>query len=181
MDAIDHFGALRQVMPNAVAISSWDLTQIVAVAAEQATSLAIGDLPSLAVYRGDGERRYLDAGTAGLRSTPLLQALALDNKAFNGGGAVRQLAAGHVFQLIQHCSFADGDDRFTVLVVDHPHATTWKRRCRALQPRVRQPDRADRRPARCRRHNRPRPSRQDPVRLAARSRPQCGRPGAWWW
>jgi uncharacterized protein involved in type VI secretion and phage assembly len=64
MDAIDHFGALRQVMPNAVAISSWDPRQLVAVAAEQATSLAIGDLPSLAVYRGDGERRYLDAGTA---------------------------------------------------------------------------------------------------------------------
>jgi type VI secretion system secreted protein VgrG len=119
MDAIDHFGALRQVMPNAVAISSWDPTQLVAVAAEQATSLAIGDLPSLAVYRGDGERRYLDADTAGLRSTRLLQALELDNKAFNGGGAVRQLAAGHVFQLTQHGSFAAGDDRFIVLAVEH--------------------------------------------------------------
>jgi len=118
-DAIDHFGALRQVMPNAVAISSWDPTQLVAVAAEQATSLAIGDLPSLAVYRGDGERRYLDADTAGLRSTRLLQALELDNKGFNGGGSVRQLAAGHRFQLTQHNNYAAGDDGFTVLTVDH--------------------------------------------------------------
>jgi type VI secretion system secreted protein VgrG len=119
LDAIDHFGARRQVMPNAVAVSSWDPAQLVAVAAEQATSLAIGDVPTLPVYRGDGERRYGDAAAATLRSERVLQSLELGNKCFTGGGAVRQLAAGHAFQLTQHGNFADGENRFTVLAVDH--------------------------------------------------------------
>jgi type VI secretion system secreted protein VgrG len=116
LDAIDHFGALRQLMPNAVAVSSWDPAQLVAVSAEQATSLAIGDLPLMPVYRGDGESRFADAAVASLRSERMLQSLELGNKTFTGGGAVRQLAAGHAFQLTQHDHYAD---RFTVLSVDH--------------------------------------------------------------
>ena len=48
MDAIDQFGALRQLRANAVAVSSWDPAQLVAVCAEQATSLLIGEVPTLA-------------------------------------------------------------------------------------------------------------------------------------
>jgi type VI secretion system secreted protein VgrG len=118
-DAIDHFGALRQVLANAVSISSWDPTQLVALAAEQSTSLAIGEVPALPVYREDGERRYQDAAAAGLRSQRMLQALELDNKTYTGGGSVRQLAAGHSFQLTQHEHYGDGNDAFTVLWVDH--------------------------------------------------------------
>jgi type VI secretion system secreted protein VgrG len=119
LDAIDHFGAVRQVMSNAVAISSWDPAQLVAVAAEQTTSLAIGDVPTMPVYRGDGEQRFADSAGAGLRSERMLQALELKNKVFDGGGAVRQLAAGHSFQLTQHGHYLEGNDRFTVLAVDH--------------------------------------------------------------
>jgi type VI secretion system secreted protein VgrG len=118
-DAIDHFGAQRQVMANAVAVSSWDPQQLVAVAAEQATSLSIGDVPTLSRYHGDGERRFADAAMAGLRSERFLQAHEQGNKVFTGGGAVRQLAAGHAFQLTQHSHYADGANRFTVLAVDH--------------------------------------------------------------
>jgi type VI secretion system secreted protein VgrG len=119
MDAIDQFGALRQVRANAVAVSSWDPAQLVAVSAEQATSLAIGELPTMARYRGDGERRFIDAAAASLRGNRMLQALELDNKGFTGGGAVRQLAAGHAFQLTQHGQHAEGSNHFTVLSVDH--------------------------------------------------------------
>lgn len=115
-DAIDHFGALRQVTSNAVAISSWDPGQLVAVAAEQATSLAIGELPAMTRYQGAGERKLTDAAMADQRSTRLLQAYELDNKSFQGGGAVRQLAAGHTFELTQHDHYSGG---FTVLAVDH--------------------------------------------------------------
>ncbi len=118
-DAIDEFNALRRIQANAVTISSWDPTQLVAPAAEQTTSLDIGELPALAIYDGSAERRHADTAAADPHSRLMLQALELDNKLFEGQGAVRRMAAGHGFQLTQHENYADGANQFTALWVEH--------------------------------------------------------------
>lgn len=118
-DAIDEFRARRQVQANAVSISSWDPEQLLAPAAEQQSSLDAGELPTLAIYDGSGERIASDSGAADPHSQLMLQALELDNKVFEGAGAVRRLAAGHAFNLTQHERYPDGDSAFTVLTVTH--------------------------------------------------------------
>jgi type VI secretion system secreted protein VgrG len=118
-DAIDEFRARRQVQANAVSISSWDPEQLLAPAAEQQSSLDAGELPALAIYDGSGERIASDSGAADPHSQLMLQALELDNKVFEGAGAVRRLAAGHAFNLTQHERYPDGDGAFTVLAVTH--------------------------------------------------------------
>jgi type VI secretion system secreted protein VgrG len=116
-DAIDEFRARRQIQANAVSISSWDPFQLVAPAAEQASSLQAGELPVLAIYDGSGERIASDGGAADPHSGLMLQALELENKIFEGAGAVRRLAPGHGFALTQHERYPDG--AFTVLSVCH--------------------------------------------------------------
>jgi type VI secretion system secreted protein VgrG len=118
-DAIDEFRARRQVQANAVSISSWDPAQLIAPAAEQQSSLDAGELPSLPIYDGSGERIASDNGAADPHSQLILQALELDNKVFEGAGAVRRLAAGHAFHLTQHHRYPVGDNAFTVLWVRH--------------------------------------------------------------
>ncbi len=116
-DAIDQFSALRRVQPNAVASSSWDPGQLVAHAAERTSSVEAGELPVLAMFDGSGERRYADGAAAQMHSERVLQSHELGNKHFAGAGAVRELAAGHAFQLTQHERY--GDERYTVLWVEH--------------------------------------------------------------
>ncbi|QYF95750.1 type VI secretion system tip protein VgrG [Massilia sp. PAMC28688] len=117
-DAIDQFRARRQVQANAVSISSWDPEQLLAPSAEQQSSLDAGELPTLAVYDGSGERIASDSEVADPHSALMLQALELENKTFEGAGAVRRLAAGHAFTLTQH--EREGDDAsFKVLWVRH--------------------------------------------------------------
>jgi type VI secretion system secreted protein VgrG len=118
-DAIDRFSATRQAQANAATTSSWDPAQLVAPAAGQSSSLDCGELPVLEVHDGSGERRHADGAQAELHSELMLQAFELDNKVFTGAGAVRQLAAGHAFRLTRHARYGDGDDRFTVLWVEH--------------------------------------------------------------
>jgi type VI secretion system secreted protein VgrG len=118
-DAIDQFAAVRRVQPNAVASSSWHPEQLFAHAAERTSSIDAGELPSLPMHDGSGERRHADGAAATLHSELVLRAFELDNKHFTGAGAVRQMAAGHVFQLTQHERYPMGEDRFTVLWVSH--------------------------------------------------------------
>lgn len=118
-DAIDEFHSRRQVQANAVSISSWDPDQLVAPAAEQHSHLDAGELPDLPVHDGSGERIASDAGAPDSHSELMLKALELENKSFAGAGAVRRLAAGHAFDLLQHERFADGEARFKVLWVEH--------------------------------------------------------------
>ncbi|WP_188916119.1 type VI secretion system Vgr family protein, partial [Pseudoduganella buxea] len=49
----------------------------------------------------------------------MLQALELDNKLFEGAGAVRRLAPGHAFTLTQHERYGPGSDAFVALWVEH--------------------------------------------------------------
>jgi type VI secretion system secreted protein VgrG len=118
-DAVDAFGARRRIAANAVAISSWDPAQLLAPAAEQQSMLDAGAVPPLALYDGSGERIAAGSALARQHSGLMLQALELDNKIFEGAGAVRRLAAGCAFQLAQHDRYPEGDNAFTVLWVSH--------------------------------------------------------------
>lgn len=119
-DAIDAFHARRQVVPNGVSISSWNPAALIAPAAETASHLDIGRLPALPVHDGSGECIGGDSGAAARAHGELmLLALEAGNKVFEGGGAVRRLAAGHGFTLTQHARYPSGADAFTVLWVQH--------------------------------------------------------------
>ena len=118
-DSIDEFRARRQVRANAVSISSWDPSQLVAPAAEQQSSLNVGELPALSIYDGSGERIASDRGAADPHSRLMLQALEHEYKVFEGAGAVRRLAAGYAFHLTQHDRYPEGENAFTVLWVHH--------------------------------------------------------------
>ncbi|QGZ37657.1 type VI secretion system secreted protein VgrG [Pseudoduganella flava] len=121
-DAIDQFGAQRRIAPNAVTISSWDPAQLLAPASEQQSSLDLGEVPTLAIHDGSGERiasGFENGATPDLHSRLMLQALEQDNKLFDGAGAVRRLAPGHGFHLAQHDRYPEGQNGFTVLWVEH--------------------------------------------------------------
>jgi type VI secretion system secreted protein VgrG len=116
-DAIDQFAAVRRIASNSVTSSSWHPDELIAHAAERASSLDAGELPVLAMHDGSGERRHADGMAAQAHSELVLRSHELDNKQFEGAGAVRQMAAGHAFQLTQHERY--GDERYTVLWVVH--------------------------------------------------------------
>lgn len=116
-DAIDTWHACRTVQPNGVALSSWDPAQLLAPAAEHRSQLDAGDLPAMAIYDGSGERIASDQADA--HGRVMLQAVEGANKIFMGTGAVRRLAAGHAFTLSQHDHYADGENGFKVLWVEH--------------------------------------------------------------
>jgi len=118
-DAIDGFSARRKLAANAVAISSWDPAQLVAPAYEQRSNLDAGELPTLWLFDGSGERIASSRAAADTHSELMLQALEFDNKVFEGTGAARRLAAGHAFQLTQHDRYSKGENVFTVLWVQH--------------------------------------------------------------
>lgn len=116
-DAIDAFGARRQVAANAVTISSWDPAQILAPNAELASTLDAGELPPLPVYDGSGER--IASSGADDHAQLMLRALELDNKLFEGQGAVRRMAPGHRFELARHERYPEGENAFKALWVEH--------------------------------------------------------------
>jgi type VI secretion system secreted protein VgrG len=118
-DAIDGFSARRTLAANAVAISSWDPAQVFAPACEQRSNLDAGEVPALWLYDGSGERIASTRALADTHSELMLQALECENKAFEGTGAARRLAAGHGFQLTQHDGYPGGENAFTVLWVRH--------------------------------------------------------------
>lgn len=118
-DAIDGFRARRRVQANGVAISSWDPAQLLAPGCEHVSHLDAGELPSLQVFDGSGERIASERGAADGHSELMLQALELENKAFEGTGAVRRLAAGYGFYLSQHDRYPEGANAFKVLSVWH--------------------------------------------------------------
>lgn len=116
-DSIDQFSARRAIAPNAISIASWAPAQVAAPAAEQASNLDAGELPSMSIYDGSEERSQTASGTADGHSLLMLQAAELANKQFLGEGSARRLAAGSNFALTGHERF-DGDE-FTTLWVEH--------------------------------------------------------------
>ncbi|MEH6435935.1 type VI secretion system Vgr family protein [Massilia sp. DD77] len=116
-DAVDGFSAKRRLAANAVTISSWDPAQLVAPGAELESQLDAGELPLLPVYDGSGERIASD--TADLHGRLMLRALEMDNKLFEGQGAVRRLAPGYAFSLTQHERYPEGENAFKTLWIEH--------------------------------------------------------------
>ena len=116
-DSIDQFGARRAIAPNAISIASWDPSQVSAPAAEQASNLDAGELPSMSIYDGSEECSCTASGEADGHSLLMLQAAELANKQFTGEGSARRLAAGSNFALTGHDRF-DGEE-FTTLWVEH--------------------------------------------------------------
>ena len=116
--------ASRQASANAVALSSWDSTQLVAPSAEASSALKAGALPHLAVYEGAGQRRYLDAATASRIAELRLEALELGNKTFSATSSARHVGAGCTFSLTQHERYPEsgGANQFKVLSVSHSAA-----------------------------------------------------------
>jgi len=114
-DAIDSWHARRSVQPNGIALARWDPAQLIAPASEQRSALNAGELPALSIFDGSGE---CSAATAP-DSLPMLQALERGNKVYAGAGAVRRLAPGHGFTLMQHDHYPAGENDFTVLSVEH--------------------------------------------------------------
>ncbi len=118
-DGITDFSAERRVQSNAVAQSSWDFAKVSAIAAEHQSSLQAGEIPSLTIYNGNGERQFANAEAATQHTDLLLKSLELQNKTFIGTGAVRQLAAGYAFTLTQHERYPDGSNDFKIMSVNH--------------------------------------------------------------
>ena len=118
-DSIDVFEARHRVAANAVAVASWDPAQLLAPAAARQSHLEAGALPRIEVYEGSGERLAGGREDAERIARAMLQALELDNALFEGAGAVRRLAAGHAFRLLDHARHPEGQDGFTVLWVEH--------------------------------------------------------------
>ena len=138
-DAITAFMARRSLQPNAVALGSWDYKRLAGTAAQDASALELGELPTLEVYDGAGAYRYENEAHAQRAAALALAALELDIKRFEGQGSTRHFEAGRSFSLIDHplygantsafnyagaliASHQRPDNAFTILAVEH-HAT----------------------------------------------------------
>ncbi|HET7794429.1 MAG TPA: type VI secretion system tip protein TssI/VgrG [Rhizobacter sp.] len=134
-DTITAVAIERSVQPNAVTEAAWDASQLAGVSAEAGSSLRAGDLPSLEVYDGRGERRFAhhpsddDQAHGPLADRYAALALArheLRYKRLSGDSAVRSLAPGANFELTGHSLYGPlstrSDSQFLVLNVQHEAA-----------------------------------------------------------
>jgi type VI secretion system secreted protein VgrG len=135
-DAVTAFSTMRDVTANAVTIGAWDYRQLAGTTAQDASTLALGELPTLEIYDGAGAYRYENAAHAGRAASLALAALELDIKRFEGQGSGRHFEAGLRFQLVDHplyganttafnyagaltASHSRPDNEFTLLAVEH--------------------------------------------------------------
>jgi len=138
-DTITSIAIERSVRPNAVTQAAWDARQLAGVSAELKSALQAGDVPTLEVYDGRGERRFAqhaqgeDSAHSPLADTRTALALArheLGVKTLHGDSAVRTLAPGANFQLTEHSLYGvqgaalagRSDNQFVVLSVQHEAA-----------------------------------------------------------
>ena len=132
-DTITGFAAHRQLMPNAVALGSWNYKQLAGTSATEASALAQGEVGPLESYDGSGAYRYENADHASRAALLALQAHEQGLKTFDGDANVRALAPWAEFDLADHPLYgaagvtnallhgqhARDDARFTVLAVEH--------------------------------------------------------------
>lgn len=118
-DSIHQFTAVRQVLPNAATIASWDANELVAPAAELQHDIDLGEVPDLPVYQGSAEHLLMNSEHAERVASLQLEALTMSSKTFSGAGGARTLIPGHVFSLSQHEAYPEGDNRFKLLSVSH--------------------------------------------------------------
>ena len=134
-DTITAIALERSVRPNAVTQAAWDARQLAGVSAEVRSTLQAGDVPTLEVYDGRGERRFAqhtagdDQAHSPLADNRAALALArheLAMKTLHGDSAVRTLAPGANFKLTEHSLYGSvpgrDDNEFVVLSVQHEAA-----------------------------------------------------------
>ncbi|MBC7954519.1 MAG: type VI secretion system tip protein VgrG [Cytophagales bacterium] len=134
-DTITSIALERSVQPNAVTQAAWDARQLAGVSAEVRSALDGGELPTLEIYDGRGERRFAqhaqgeDTAHSPLADTQAALALArheLAIKTLHGDSAVRTLTPGANFHLTEHSLFGNqpgrDDNQFVVLSVQHEAA-----------------------------------------------------------
>ncbi len=138
-DTITAIALARSVQPNAVTQAAWDARQLAGVSAELKSALIAGDLPTLEIYDGRGERRFAQhqngddqahSPLADARTTLALARHELQFKRLSGDSAVRTLKPGANFHLAEHSLFGPQsaalagrtDNQFVVLSVQHEAA-----------------------------------------------------------
>lgn len=134
-DSIHSLTAHRKVQPNRVTLAAWDYRQLIAHGAEDSSAAANGELPDLETYTGAGQYRHTSPEDAARLAANRRQAFELASKTFHIDSSVRQLTAGTCFALTEHADFAEGDNRFLVLAVDHEAANNLEPGMRSLTAR----------------------------------------------
>lgn len=135
-DTVTAFAAHRQVMPNAVALGSWNYKHLAGTSAQETSALPQGDVGPLESYDGSGAYRFENADHASRAALLALQTHELGLKTFDGDANVRALAPWAEFELTDHPLYgaagvtnallhgqrARDDARFCVLAVEHEAA-----------------------------------------------------------
>ena len=125
-DTITAIAVERSVQPNAVTQAAWDPRQLAGVSAAVRSALDNGQLPTLEVYDGRGERRFVHAAHADAQAALALARHELAMKTLHGDSAVRTLRAGATFHLTEHSLYSGlsprDDNPFLVLSIQHEAA-----------------------------------------------------------
>lgn len=111
-DSITAFMGQRQLAANAVALAAWDYKRLSGASAEDASTLALGELPTLQVYDGSGAYRFEHPEHAQRAAALALAALELDIKRFEGQGSARHFKAGCRFELVDHPLYGANSSAF---------------------------------------------------------------------
>ena len=125
-DSITRWHAARRLLPNAVALASWNETLASTLEAHAQTHHDNGEAPDLAVIDYPGERRFATRDAAERAARRKLQAFEARNKTYDGVGTVRTLYPATTFVLTGH-AVHDADRRaggkaaatFAVISVRH--------------------------------------------------------------
>ena len=118
-DSITDLVESREARINALTLSSWDETQVRAVAAEAVSAQDNGQLPPMQHFEGAALRAFEEGSEAELRSALQLAAEEGRYREFDGRGAVRAMAEGTVFSLAGHQGFVGEAAEFVVYSVEH--------------------------------------------------------------
>ncbi|MBC7992023.1 MAG: type VI secretion system tip protein VgrG [Rhizobacter sp.] len=125
-DTITAIALERSVQPNAVTQAAWDQQQLAGISAELRSVLQAGDVPTLEVYDGRGERRFVHGAHADTQAALALARHELAIKTLHGDSAVRTLKPGATFHLTEHSLYgalsARSDNQFLVLSIHHEAA-----------------------------------------------------------
>ncbi|QID19237.1 type VI secretion system tip protein VgrG [Nitrogeniibacter mangrovi] len=118
-DSIQTLRDITQVVPNAVTRSSWDYKKLTATGAQALSALDMGEVPPLEIYDASSAYRFEDAEAARLRTDLLLSAFESEHRRLAGEGAVRRMAEGTTFTLLEHDQYRGDEATLRVLSVEH--------------------------------------------------------------
>ena len=118
-DSITDLVESREARINALTLSSWDETQVRAVAAEAVSAQDNGQLPPMQHFEGAALRAFEEGSEAELRSALQLAAEEGRYREFDGRGPSGAMAEGTVFSLAGHQGFVGEAAEFVVYSVEH--------------------------------------------------------------